>query len=140
MSMWKMLSSKHQLEKRAEKQEASMPTDSVQNRIRRLERLSHLMDQVVPLPGGFRIGLDGLMGLIPVIGDLSTAAISGYLINQARLLGVPGHIIARMMFNVVIDTLLGAIPVVGDIFDFFNKANTKNINLLLAYADEQGWR
>lgn len=96
----------------------------------RIQRLSYLLDECVRLPGGFRIGLDGLIGLIPGVGDIATMAISGYVINEARRYNLPWYITARMIFNVVIETVIGFIPLIGDAFDFYFKANTRNLALL----------
>lgn len=115
-------------------------SESVTRRIRRLEKLSDLLDRSIRLPGGYRVGLDGIIGLIPGIGDVSTFAVSAYIVNEARQLGVPKRTLVRMSWNVGVDTVFGAIPLVGDLFDFFHKANVKNIRLLLNYCDRQGLR
>lgn len=115
-------------------------SESVTRRIRRLEKLSDLLDRSIRLPGGYRVGLDGIIGLIPGIGDVSTFAVSAYIVNEARQLGVPKRTLVRMSWNVGVDTVFGAIPLVGDLFDFFHKANVKNIKLLLNYCDRQGLR
>jgi hypothetical protein len=79
------------------------------------------------------IGLDGLLGLIPGVGDLTSGAISIYIVLQAAKRGVPPVVITKMLFNVGLDTILGVIPVVGDIFDFAFKANQRNIKLFHSY-------
>lgn len=79
------------------------------------------------------IGLDGLLGLIPGVGDLTSGAISSYIVLQAAKRGVPPVVITKMLFNVGLDTILGVIPVVGDIFDFAFKANQRNIKLIHSY-------
>lgn len=111
--------------------------DPVQARLERLDRLAHLMDRAIRLPGGFRIGLDGLIGLIPGIGDLSTFAVAAYIINEGRQLGVRKRTLTRMSWNVGTDTLIGAIPLFGDLFDFYLKANIKNINLIRKDVERQ---
>jgi hypothetical protein len=100
-------------------------------RLTKIERLAHLMDESIALPGtDKRIGLEALLGLIPVLGDLATAVISLHIISEAKKLGVPKTIVSKMIWNVVVDTAVGAVPGVGDVFDAFWKANRKNIELV----------
>lgn len=98
--------------------------------VARLDRVAELLDRSIKLPFDMRVGLDGLLGLVPGVGDITTFAVSGWIINEARRLDVPRLTLWRMFWNVSIDTLIGAIPLVGDLFDFFNKANVKNIAIL----------
>ena len=99
--------------------------------INSLARLAKLMDAQFSIPGtGLRFGLDGILGLIPGVGDLSTMAVSGYMISIMAKNGASGALVARMVINVIIDAIIGAIPFVGDIFDFGWKANTKNVRLM----------
>ena len=89
------------------------------------------MDSQFRIPGtNFRFGLDAVIGLIPGIGDLSTFAVSGYMLVLMARNGASGYVIARMALNIVIDTLFGSIPVIGDIFDAWFKANQKNLRLM----------
>lgn len=104
----------------------------------RLRRLAHVLDTVIPLPGGLRIGLDGLVGLIPGVGDAAGALVSSYIIAEAHRLGVPWVILARMSLNVLLEALVGAVPVVGDLFDFAWKANRRNVALLEAHLENPG--
>lgn len=100
---------------------------------RRLERLrafSRLLDSSIPLPGGYRVGIDGLIGLIPGIGDIAGGAASSYIIIEAARLGASTPTLLRMVFNVLLETLIGQIPFLGDLFDFVWKANVKNVALL----------
>jgi hypothetical protein len=100
-------------------------------RLTKIERLAHLMDESIALPGtDKRIGLEALLGLIPGLGDLATAVISLHIISEAKKLGVPKTIVSKMIWNVVVDTVVGAVPGVGDVFDAFWKANRKNIELV----------
>lgn len=99
-----------------------------------MESIAKWMDTKFVIPGtNFRFGLDGLLGLIPGVGDLSTFAISGYLVLLMAKNGASGYVLARMILNIVVDAALGAIPFVGDIFDFVNKANVKNMKLMQQY-------
>ncbi len=108
---------------------------------RELRRLAWLLDESVPLPGGYRIGLDGIVGLIPGIGDAAGLAASSYILLRARHFGVPRIVMTRMLGNVLLDFVVGAIPVLGDLFDFGFKANRRNIGLMQQYlADERRTR
>jgi hypothetical protein len=102
-------------------------------RIQRLRSLAWLLDNSIPLPGGFRIGVDAIIGLVPGIGDAIGALISAYIINEARSLGAPRSVLVRMIANVMIETVVGAIPFAGDLFDAAFKANTRNLALLARY-------
>ena len=101
-----------------------------------VQRLSWFLDNSIRLPGGYRIGVDGIIGLIPGIGDAIGGFLSGLIIYHAHKTGVPPLIKLRMLINVLIDSTLGAIPVLGDIFDFVWKANQKNADLMAAYQQK----
>jgi hypothetical protein len=107
--------------------------------VTRLEALARLMDGSFVIPGtNFRLGLDAIIGLVPVAGDVISGAISSYLIWEARRLGAPKWLIARMMANTFLDTTLGAIPLVGDAFDILFRGNMKNMALLRRHMDKRG--
>ncbi|MBI1339050.1 DUF4112 domain-containing protein [bacterium] len=95
-----------------------------------LKRLEKRLDSQFRVLG-VRFGLDGIVGLAPVVGDVATAALGLYLILRARRLGVGRGVQARMLFNLGLDLAGGAIPVIGDVFDFFYKSNTANVRLLM---------
>ncbi len=105
----------------------------VRARVRRLQTLAWLLDSSIVLPGGYRIGIDPILGLVPGIGDAIGALVSAYIVNEARALGVPRTILMRMMGNVLLDTLVGSIPLAGDLFDAAFKANMRNLALLQRY-------
>jgi len=98
------------------------------------------MDSSIRLPGGFRIGVDGLIGLVPVLGDLAAAGASFYIVAQAARAGVPTSVLVRMVLNVALDAMIGAIPVLGDVFDVAFKANLRNARLMDAYLDRNARR
>jgi hypothetical protein len=94
--------------------------------VARLEALAWLMDSQFVLPSTtFRFGLDPLVGLIPVVGDIISGLISTYLIWEARRLGAPKWLIARMMANTLFDTAVGSAPVVGDALDALFRSTMK---------------
>jgi len=93
--------------------------------------VAKLLDNSIAIPGTpWKIGFDPLIGLIPGIGDLIGAVMSGYIIVEAVRAEVSAFTLARMLVNVGIDTLLGAVPAVGDLFDAVWKSNTMNVVLL----------
>ena len=102
-------------------------------RLQRLRSMAWLMDSSIPLPGGFRIGLDAIIGLVPGIGDAVGALVSVFILNEARALGAPRSVLLRMSGNVLVETVIGAIPFVGDLFDAGFKANMRNLALLERY-------
>src|SRR5262245_21189984 len=107
--------------------------------VARLEALAKLMDGAFVLPGtNIRVGLDGLIGLIPVAGDVISGLISSYLIWEARQLGAPKWLIARMMAYTLLDTVFGAVPLLGDAFDVMFRANMKNMALLRRHVEKHG--
>jgi Domain of unknown function (DUF4112) len=111
-------------------------------RIARIDTLATLLDTALVLPGtNVRFGLDALLGLIPGIGDVITTAMALYIVHEARQLGAPGHVIARMLANVALDGMIGAVPVLGDAFDVMWRSNRRNMRLLQEWlAREQGSR
>ncbi len=100
-------------------------------RLNNLRRVAWLIDGAFRLPfTRFRFGLNSLIGLTPAAGDAVLAAISLYIVNEARLLGVPGPLLAKMIRNVAIEAIAGAIPVIGDLFDAAFKANLRNLAII----------
>jgi hypothetical protein len=99
--------------------------------LRRMDRLAHLMDARFSLPGtNIRFGWDGLIGLLPGIGDTLTLLPQLYLIFEALRLKLGATVIFKMLLNVSIDWLVGSIPVVGDLFDVAFKSNLRNAKLV----------
>ena len=100
-------------------------------RIARLDALATMLDTAFVVPGTqIRFGLDALIGLIPGIGDAITTLMSLYIVREARELGAPRLLIARMLGNVAIDGIVGAVPLLGDAFDVAWRANRRNLKLL----------
>jgi hypothetical protein len=109
-----------------------------EQRIARIEAIAKLLDVAFVLPGtNIRYGIDGLIGLIPIVGDIITTAISLWLVREARALGAPWYITARMLGNVAVDGVVGIVPFAGDAFDVMFRANMRNVRLLRRWLDKQ---
>jgi hypothetical protein len=109
-----------------------------EQRLARLDALAKLLDVAFIVPGtNVRYGIDGLIGLIPVIGDIITTAISLWLVREARALGAPWHLTMRMLGNVALDGVVGAVPLIGDAFDVMFRANIRNVKLLRRWMERQ---
>src|SRR4030095_7645930 len=104
---------------------------TLEQRLARFEAVAKLLDIAFILPGTkIRYGVDGIIGLIPIVGDLLTTAFSLWLVREARLLGAPWHVTARMLGNVAVDGVVGLVPVAGDAFDVMFRANVRNVRML----------
>ena len=104
---------------------------------RRIATMSHILDDLVEIPGtGRRIGVDPVLGLVPVVGDAVSALASIWVIAEAARFRLPPIVLARMVVNAVVDFVIGAIPVVGDLFDFVAKANSRNLALFRRHASD----
>ena len=109
-----------------------------EQRMARLDAVAKLLDIAFILPGTkIRYGVDGIVGLIPVVGDIIATALSLWLVREARALGAPWHITARMLGNVAIQGVIGTVPVAGDAFDVLFRANMRNARLLRRWMDKQ---
>ena len=104
--------------------------------VAKLKKLEQRLDRQFSL-FGVQFGLDGLIGLVPVVGDAVTGAMGLYIILEARRLGATRWTMAKMLLNWGVDFSLGAIPVVGDVFDIAFKSNTKNVRLLIADLEKR---
>jgi len=103
----------------------------------RIEAMEGLLERSFVIPGINRpVGLDSIAGLIPVVGDVVTAAMGAYIIWEARNLGLPKWQLARMAGNVAFDTAVGAVPVAGDVFDFLFRSNTRNLKIVKRHLDK----
>ena len=104
---------------------------------RRLEAMEGLLERAFVVPGtNYRVGLDAVVGLVPVVGDLVTTAMGAWVVWEARNLGMSKFHLLRMGGNVAVDTLIGAVPLVGDAFDFVFRSNTRNIRILKRWMDK----
>lgn len=116
----------------------SVPLGREPHHIRqRIESLEFVLERSFTVPGwGRKFGVDALAGLIPIAGDLITAALGAYIVWEARNLGLPKWKLARMALNVGIDSTLGAVPLVGDAFDFFYRSNSRNLKIVKKHLDK----
>lgn len=113
-----------------------MPKIEKEKSRKRLERLAWYLDSSIKIPGlNARFGLDGLLGLIPGVGDTIGALVSSVVISEAARMGAPKVLLLKMAVNVALDALVGTVPVLGDLFDFVWKANQRNVQLLNSYLD-----
>jgi Domain of unknown function (DUF4112) len=104
---------------------------------KRIEMLEILLERSIQLPGINRpIGLDAILGLIPVVGDVISAALGSYIIWEARNMGLPKWKLWRMIGNLGLDTAVGAIPLAGDAFDFLFRSNSRNLKILKKHLDK----
>ena len=109
-----------------------------EQRLARLETFATLLDVAFILPGTkIRYGVDGIIRLIPVVGDLFATAFSLWLVREARALGAPWYLTARMLRNVAVDGVVGMVPLAGDAFDVLFRANMRNVRLLRRWLDRQ---
>lgn len=101
-------------------------------RLRRLNNLARLLDTALRVPGtNIRFGADSLMGLLPVVGDLSGALVGLAIINEGRKMGLPPNKLAKMLANVGVDTAVGSVPLLGDAFDVYFKSHKRNVGIIL---------
>lgn len=105
-----------------------------------VKRLARLLDTQFKIGKGFRFGIDPLLGLIPGIGDFLSLLLSGGMIAMASKHGVSRKLLILMSLNAFLDAVIGSIPVLGGIFDFFYKANTRNVRMLEKYYYEGKYR
>ena len=104
---------------------------------RRIEAMERLLERLFVVPGINRpVGLDTILGFVPVVGDLATAGLGAWMVWEARNLGVSKLQLARMAGNVGVDTLVGAIPLLGDVADFLFRSNTRNLRILKRHLDK----
>ena len=109
-----------------------------EQRLARLDAVAKLLDIAFVVPGtSIRYGIDGLIGLIPIVGDVIATALSLWVVREARALGAPWHVTARMLGNVAVQGVVGMVPVAGDAFDVLFRANMRNVRLLRRWIDRQ---
>lgn len=116
----------------------TLPTGSDPASVRaRVVMMERLLERSFTIPGvNMPVGLDALVGLVPVLGEIVTAAMGAYIVWEAKNLGLPKWKLARMGANVLFDTALGAIPLIGDAADLVFRSNTKNLKILLRHLEK----
>ncbi len=115
---------------------SGQPINAEMSTLRRVRRLSYLLDKAIPIPGTpYRVGLDSILGLLPGGGDFLGTALSAYIVLEAGRLGLPRAALVQMVSNIIFDTVVGTVPVLGDLADVTWKANTKNLALLEKHLD-----
>ena len=104
---------------------------------RRIEAMEQLLERSFTVPGTrYPVGFDSIIGLIPVIGDVVTAALAGYIVWEAKNLGLPRWKLWRMIGHIAFDSAVGAVPIAGDAFDLFYKSNSKNLRIVKKHLDK----
>jgi len=112
--------------------------EKLRQTVEHVEDLAQLMDSQFTLPGtSINLGLDALIGLIPVIGDTLNLGVASYIVSRAANAGAPKRHLIRMSWNVFIDWLIGLVPLIGDIFDIGYKANLRNAHLLRRHYERE---
>ena len=117
---------------------ASLPVGRDPAAVRqRVEAMERLLEGMFVIPGiNRRVGLDAVIGLVPVVGDLTAAALGMWIVWEARNLGMGKLALAGMTARVGFDTLLGAVPLVGDAADLLYRSNTRNVKRIKRYLDK----
>lgn len=109
-----------------------------EQRLKRLEAVAKLLDVAFILPGTkIRYGVDGIVGLIPIVGDIISTGLSLWLVYEARSLGAPWYVTARMLGNVAFQGVVGTVPIAGDAIDVLFRANMRNARLLRRWLEKQ---
>ncbi len=112
-----------------------MPPEKRRDQPNLSKLMAYVLDDLIPIPGTkLRVGLDPIIGLIPGVGDTSTAVLSGVIILNGLRAGLPRVVLMRMVGNVLLNTVFGAVPVLGDVFSAWFKSNNKNYALLREHA------
>ncbi|MDA8596908.1 DUF4112 domain-containing protein [Candidatus Pacebacteria bacterium] len=106
-----------------------------------LERLEKIRNVAKVMDGqfsflGIRFGLDSIIGLFPVVGDILGGLISLYILYQSHLMGIPQSITGKMLIYIIIDVWIGGIPVIGDMFDVFFRVNQRNVRMVERYVEK----
>lgn len=116
-----------------------LPAPDADAGLARARLLARALDSAFHLPGtGLRFGLDPVLGIVPGLGDLAGAALSGYIVITGVRLGASPSVTLRMLANVAIDTMIGTVPVVGDLFDAGWKSNARNVALIERHLARPG--
>ncbi len=116
--------------------EIPMGTDALSVR-RRIEVLERVLEGMIEVPVlGRKVGLDAMLGLVPVLGDALSAVLGMYIVWEARNLGMSRWQVWRMTANVGFDALVGSVPLAGDLFDFLYRSNSRNLKIIKKHLDK----
>lgn len=97
----------------------------------RVRTISQLLDEAFEIPVvNYKVGLDPILGILPVGGDAASAAVSLYLVGEAARMGASRDVLLKMLVNIAVDTVVGSIPAIGSVFDAVFKANKRNVAIL----------
>jgi hypothetical protein len=110
---------------------------SARSALAQVEKVAWIMDSAIPIGGGHRIGLDGIIDFVPGVGDRAGVLVSAWIIYRAAECGAPQSVLMRMATNVLVDALLGAFPVLGVVADSAFKANMRNVAILKEFLQAQ---
>ena len=121
---------------RVEVRPVGSPASELERDLQRVEWLARALDSQFSI-AGIRFGWDSIIGLVPGVGDVATAALALYPVYLAGRHDLGGLTIARMLGNVGVDALVGAVPLAGDVFDVAFKANRKNVELFRKAAERK---
>ena len=115
-----------------------IPTGSDPHSVRRrIEAMEIILERSFTIPGTkIPVGLDSIVGLVPVIGDLIAAGMAAYIVWEARNLDLPRWKLWRMAGNIALDTAVGTVPVVGDALDFIYRSNSRNLKIVKGHLDK----
>ena len=115
----------------------TLPARTTPDDVARVRALARLLDSAIRIPGtGISFGVDSIVGLVPGVGDLAGAVMSGYIVLASARMGVPPAVVGRMILNLGVDTLVGSVPLLGDLFDVGFRANLRNAALLERHLAE----
>lgn len=108
-----------------------MSSENIETEVQKLRTVSDILDNQFEIPGtDYRVGIDPIIGLVPMLGDVLTALCSTYIISKGYMLGMPNDKTIKMVTNVIIDFGAGTIPFIGDIIDLGIKCNHANVNMI----------
>ncbi len=118
--------------------EKKIKDEDLEENLNSLKRLAHWLDECIKVPGTeWKIGVDGIVGLIPIVGDITTGCLSAYIIYQARKFNIPKKTLLKMIWNATLDIGIGFIPILGDQFDLYWKANLANVKLVISHIENE---
>ena len=113
-------------------------THSERAAIKRIRAVSHLLDEVIRIPGtNIRFGLDPIAGIVPLIGDSAASVLSLYIVFESYRVGLPPKALVKMLTYIGIDITIGSVPLAGSVFDALWKANTWNANLFESHLEQR---